>query len=35
MVKSRLGMGLTLGALMLLAPRVHAQTNPDWTTAAQ
>jgi metallo-beta-lactamase class B len=32
MVKSRLGMSLTLGALMLAAPRLHAQADPDWTT---
>lgn len=32
MLKSRLGVGLALGAWMLVAPRVHAQTNPDWTT---
>jgi metallo-beta-lactamase class B len=31
MVKSRLGKGLILG-LLLSAPRLHAQTNPDWTT---
>jgi metallo-beta-lactamase class B len=32
MVKSRLGSGLMMGALLLVAPRLHAQTNPDWTT---
>ena len=31
MVKSRLGNGLILG-LLLSAPRLHAQTNPDWIT---
>jgi metallo-beta-lactamase class B len=32
MVKSRLGRGVTIGALLLAAPWLHAQTNPDWTT---
>jgi metallo-beta-lactamase class B len=32
MVKSRLGKGMMIGALLLAAPWLHAQTNPDWTT---
>jgi metallo-beta-lactamase class B len=32
MVKIRWGKGLILGALMLSAATLHAQTNPDWTT---
>lgn len=32
MFKSRPGIAMTLGALLLAAPRLHAQTNPDWTT---
>jgi metallo-beta-lactamase class B len=32
MVKSRVGAGMILGALLLAAPWLHAQTNPDWTT---
>lgn len=32
MVKSRLGMAMIIGALLLAAPRLRAQTNPDWTT---
>jgi metallo-beta-lactamase class B len=32
MVKSRLGKGMMTGALLLAAPWLHAQTNPDWTT---
>jgi metallo-beta-lactamase class B len=32
MVKSRLRNGLIIGVLLLAAPWLHAQTNPDWTT---
>ena len=32
MVKSRLCMGMIIGALVLAAPWLQAQTNPDWTT---
>jgi metallo-beta-lactamase class B len=32
MVKSRVGAGMILGGLLLAAPRLHAQTSPDWTT---
>jgi metallo-beta-lactamase class B len=32
MFKSRAGTGMILGALLLAAPWLHAQTNPDWTT---
>jgi len=32
MVKSRRGKGMILGALLLAAPWLHAQTNPEWTT---
>src|ERR1700679_1517459 len=32
MLKSSLGNGMILGALLLAAPWLHAQTNPDWTT---
>jgi metallo-beta-lactamase class B len=32
MITSRLGIALMLGALMLAAQRLHAQTNPDWIT---
>lgn len=32
MLKSRLRHGMIIGALLLTAPRLHAQTNPDWTT---
>jgi metallo-beta-lactamase class B len=32
MFKSRLGNGMIVGALLLAAPWLHAQTNPEWTT---
>jgi metallo-beta-lactamase class B len=32
MLKSSLGNGMILGALLLAAPWLHAHTNPDWTT---
>jgi metallo-beta-lactamase class B len=32
MLKSRIVKGLILSVLLLAAPRLHAQTNPDWTT---
>jgi metallo-beta-lactamase class B len=32
MLNSRLVNGIILGALLLAAPCLHAQTNPDWTT---
>jgi metallo-beta-lactamase class B len=32
MVDSRLVKVVIVGALLLVAPRLHAQTNPDWTT---
>jgi len=32
MVDSRLVKGVMVAALLLAAPRLHAQTNPDWTT---
>lgn len=32
MITSRPGIALMLGALMLAAQRLHAQTNPDWIT---
>jgi metallo-beta-lactamase class B len=32
MGKSRLGKAMIIGTLLLAAPRLHAQTNPDWTT---
>jgi hypothetical protein len=32
MVESRLVKGVIVGALLLAAPWVRAQTNPDWTT---
>jgi metallo-beta-lactamase class B len=32
MVKSRVVAGMILGGLLLAAPWLHAQTNPDWTT---
>ncbi|HMH30491.1 MAG TPA: subclass B3 metallo-beta-lactamase [Steroidobacteraceae bacterium] len=32
MVKSRLGNAMILGFLLLTAPRLQAQTNPDWST---
>ena len=32
MDKSRLGMGMMIVVWLLAAPRLHAQTSPDWTT---
>jgi metallo-beta-lactamase class B len=32
MLNSRPTIGMILGAWLLAAPRLHAQTNPDWTT---
>lgn len=32
MVKSRWRIAMIVGALLLMAPRLRAQTNPDWTT---
>lgn len=32
MLKSGVVSGMILGALLLAAPALHAQTNPDWTT---
>lgn len=32
MFKSKLGHGMIIGALLLAAPWLHAQTNPDWIT---
>jgi metallo-beta-lactamase class B len=32
MLKSRLGNGMILVTLLLAAPWLHAQSNPDWTT---
>ncbi len=32
MVKSKWRIAMIMGALLLMAPRLRAQTNPDWTT---
>jgi metallo-beta-lactamase class B len=32
MIETRLGKWMTLSVLLLLAPRLNAQMNPDWTT---